>query len=536
MQYTKIIVPSGQPRSLYQALADARPAIDDWLTRETWGIQSVFQFHGAIDLADPNDHWSDLDMPGGFSCSDQVNDGRDALAVGGFPRLLDVLAATDHVMAWADEGHLWEGLRPLDLSSSALDLVGYFGSQNMQDRCSEVPNYYQGPDGQDQGTNLDQTLRSPYPHRSLYLHFGNCGEAQDVLGAATRTALMPSSDVNSFVDDHVWNLTQVDGRWLTWTINSSDDITGVGGNVLWKEKDWTTVIEFRGDGSIRHRTAMYTKHVTLTVKVTDAAGDPVDGASVLVASPARHDPSKLVVALLEWTDLDGRLSFDLGTAREYYLRVKSPAGLWPGPEDNKVEQVLTKSQCVTPGDAFELDVQLDGPPPAAPWDVTVREDAAPEGLALRVDADVFHHALEGDNTLYERRFNEWYEDGELDLMVLDEENYGLLLAALPFEALARYPAATSVDELVDVDPPAEGQGLYVVASNRDRLGHSAFADIVVSHEGEPAPSSSGSPAMPDATGGCQCGILGRGRTSGGWEAATLALLGLGWRRRRTAAD
>jgi hypothetical protein len=258
----------------------------------------------------------------------------------------------------------------------------------------------------------------------------------------------------------------------------------------------------------------------------------VDGAAVLVASEGRQDPANLYVALLEWTDLNGELSIDLGTARNYYVRVKSPAGLWPGPEDNKVDQVLTASQCVTPGEAFELDVQLDGPSPVIPWDVDVKEQSEPEGLALRIEANTYQHALEGDNTLYERRFTELYEGGDLELLLVDEENYGLLVAALPFEALGHWPEVEALDALVAVDPPAEGQALYVVASNRARFGHSYFANIAVSHQGETTPPAAGAPASPDASGGCQCGVPNTEGRPG--AAALLMMLGacLCLRRRR----
>jgi hypothetical protein len=524
-QYTKVIVPSGQPRELYQALADSREQIDEWLVRDVYGLKTVFQFHGAVDLDQPGDVWFDLDIPGGFSCTDQAADQPDDLVLGGYPWLLDVLATTDHVVQWSDDKQSWSGLWPMDPEESAVQLLGFFSSQHIQDRCSEIPDYYQGPDNVDFGGGLDQVLRSPYPQRTLYLHFGNCGESQDILGAATRSALLPDSSVGSFVDDHVWNLTYMNGEWITFTIFRSDGGTSFGGNTYWSEDSWASVLEWRGDGKFSNRTALYTPVVTLEVVVTDMHGRPVDGASVVVASDAAGtDPDTLVYAMQAWTDLEGLTSIELGAGRNYYLGVASPAGFWPGPEENIVTQVLTAQECAEPGQVFPIDVELDGQGPLPPWEVEVVPPAAGDTVPLTISSAVTEHSLEAWNKLYDLNFSEFGDGGQVDLVLVDEANLALLEAGAPFEALGSWPAASGVEEIVDVDRPAAGASLYLVASNATRYGHSAFAEIEV--ELPPAEQQA-----PPADGGsdesCGCYAVGA-RASGSsavlWLASTLLIL------------
>lgn len=476
-QYTKIIVPSGQPRELYQALADAREAIDEWLIREIYGLQSVFQFHGAVDPSQPGDVWFDLNLPGGFTCTDQATDAIDDLDLGGFPWLLDVLAQTDHVVQWQLGKQSWGGALPWEPEGPAVRALGYFGTQHIQDRCAEIPPYYQGPDNQDFGGNLDQVLRSPYPQRTLYLHFGNCGESQDILGASTRAALLPNSSVGSFVDDHVWNLTYIDGQWTTFTIFRSDGGTSFGPTTYWGEDSWASVLEWRGDGMFGNRTAMYTPVVTLDVTVTDSRGRPVDGASVVVASDAHNtDPDTLIYAAQAWTDKEGKVSIDLGAGRNYYAALSSPAGLWPGPDPGQVTQVLEKEQDQPPGEVYPIDVQLEDDVPG-PWEVEPAQPVDGETVPVRVRLDAYQSALEASNTIYNLTFREFDEQGTAELVLVDAANFQLLEGGQPFEALARFEAADLVDETIDVPRPVDGGSLYLVASNAARYGHALFAEV-----------------------------------------------------------
>jgi hypothetical protein len=507
-QYVKVIVPSGQPRELYQALADAREAIDEWLVRDIYGLQTVFQFHGAVDLDQPGDVWFDLDIPGGFTCTDQVADAIDDVALGGFPWLLEVLSQTDHVVQWQDAKQSWGGVLPWEPEGPAVRALGYFGTQHIQDRCSEIPPYYQGPDNTDIGGNLDQVLRSPFAQRTLYLHFGNCGEAQDILGAATRAALLPNSSVGSFVDDHVWNLTYVGDQWTTFTMFRSDGGTSFGPTTYWGEDSWASVLEWRGDGMFSNRTALYTPVVTLELTVTDAHGRPVDGASVVVASDDHNtDPDVLVYAVQAWTDLAGKVSIDLGAGRNYYAGVASTAGFWPGPDSSHVTQVLEKEQDQPPGEIYPIEVQLEGEVDG-PWTAEPASPASDETVPVTVELDAYLLTLEGRNAIYNLRFREVVEGAKADLFVVDEQNFQLLESGEPFEALAIYEAADLVDETIDVPKQADGGSLYVVASNADRYGHALYAEVHAE-----TPLAEEPPTEPSAGDDESCGCSAVGRNA-----------------------
>jgi len=507
-QYTKIIVPSGQPRALYQALADAREAIDAWLVRDIYGLQTVFEFHGAVDLDHPEDTWADLDLPGGFGCTDQAAEEIDDVEIGGFPWLLDVLAGVDHVVQWQDAKQSWGGAAPWDPQGPAVQGLGYFGTQHIQDRCSEIPPYYQGPDNVDYGGGLDQALRSPFAARTLYLHFGNCGEAQDILGAASRSALLPDSSVGSFVDDHVWNLTYVDGEWTTFTIFRSDGGTSFGPTTYWGEDSWASVLEWRGDGMFSNRTALYSPIVTLELTVTDAQGRPVDGAAVVVASDDHNtNPDVLVYAAQAWTDAEGQVSIDLGAGRNYYAGVSSPAGYWPSGSPGYVTQVLEKEQDQPPGEVFPVEVELDGEA-RSPWEYEPAQPTGGETVEVSVALDAYLHALEGTNTIYNLRFREYEEGGEAELVLVDATNYELLEAGEPFEALASFAAAEVLDETVTVDRPADGGSLYLVAANPALYGHALYAEV-----GAETPLVETPPEGPGGGGDDSCGCSAVGAST-----------------------
>ncbi|MBN1334545.1 MAG: hypothetical protein JXB39_01135 [Deltaproteobacteria bacterium] len=508
--YRKIIVPSAQPRALYEALASARAEIDAWCVRDPYAEESVWEFHGAIDPEHPEDTWCDLDVPGGFSCA-LTEQGIDDLAVEGYPEFLDVVPLADHVLQWSDEQQTWHGWRPLDPTSSAVDLIGYWATQNHQDRCSELPGYYRGPDGDDVGSNLDQTLRSPYPQRTLYLHFGNCGESQDLLGAALRAGLIPNSDVGTFIDDHVWNLAYIDGEWLTCEIRNSDGHTIIGGRYQCGRK--STVLEFRGDGRITDRTAFYSDNDTATLEfdVTDALGRPVDGAEVVLATWGRYSPDTLLVGFLGWTDLDGHLSADVQIGHDWYGMVVAPAGVWPGPDAQTVALVVSDDQCDQDGEVFTEDVELDDTIPVEPWAFEVR--AGEGGIPVRVSLACFLHALEADNWIYGRRFTEFYDGGEVDVVLLDEENYALLTEGHPFVALEQWAGVETLEETLSLAP---GYGaVHLVVSNLGRYAHSAFVDLDLTAD-LPEPE----------TGGCGCGAAGSGRAGAAWIGLAALVLAL----------
>jgi len=195
--YTKIIVPSDQPRGLYEAVADRRQDLESWIK-----TGRVFELHAATLLAED---WSGLEMPGGFTVESQ--DGAwatDQVEIGGWPHLGEVIPAAD--ITWDSQVHeSISGDRFFDGEAFALDKLGWFTSQNLFDNVEEH--------GKKHPIMIPE--RATQAVRVLYNHYGNCGEIQDVITAAARTSLVPMMNVSNPNEDHVWNefYSPLDGQW-----------------------------------------------------------------------------------------------------------------------------------------------------------------------------------------------------------------------------------------------------------------------------------------------------------------------------------
>jgi len=488
--YHKVIVPSAQPRVLYERLAAEDAAFRAWLLpeggAEDIGYERVLEIHGAIDLDHPEDDWCGIVLPGGFTCAHQTDTAIDSISLGGYPKLLDAL--DDATILWDRVGEGFSGNLPLEPDAHALRAIGFFGTQNMVDRCAEIPSYYGGPDGECptcNGQTLSQTLRSRYPQRTLYLHFGNCGEMQQVLGAASRAALVPVAHVDSYGQDHVWDEFYLDDRWWHYEIGRSDGGTSIDTR---HDQAWGSVVRWRGDGWTENTTPLYSAETfTIEFTVTDSAGNPVDGATVVLAT----DYNKVVGGTVPivwsnfvWTDREGRASIELGTGYNVYYRVESSIGMFPG------EEGVEKAACIDGYDprgrpcpenssvadaVYSFDVTLPGTLPSP--SVTVLEPGGERLLGL--DVEVGPDVLIGSNPMASQRFFHTRGQGVLDVYVVDSENLELVRAGSAFEALGSWPEVTEVLDDVSVDLDED---LYIVLSSTSTADTGAQATLTVTHD------------------------------------------------------
>jgi len=474
--YTKMIVPSDQPLALYEAMAARKDDIEEWIK-----TGRVFELHGATSAMDD---WSGIDMPGGFTI--EPLDGSwasDAVEIGGWPHLAEVIPATD--LLW--DGQVYGGLsgdRFHDPDTFALDKTGWFTSQNLFDNIAE----YSGKHP------FMFTERSLQAVRILYNHFGNCGELQDVVTAAARTALIPMMNVSNSNEDHVWNefYSPLDGEWRTFQVSWSDGVTiidhqkGAAEKLTGGGKDISMVQAHRGDGYMINRTSKYSDTWLLTLDVTDSAGRPVDGAMVFVASetyyPDESGQYPLSIGYYGHTDLDGRFSAELGDAQNFYVRVISPLGTYPV-EDNKVVQVASVEEAVAGKEidlsaalAEEADTTVPGLPAQAPAVLQDRE-------WLEVELASNGKYLRGTNPMSGDTFNEPLGDGTFDVYVLDEEGLAAWKAGDPVEALWGASGIGADAARLCGPSPAQGKA-YVVVAAPEHLGTgTAFNGTLTLHSG-----------------------------------------------------
>ena len=452
--YGKILVVEDAPLAVFEALSARTEDVQAWVQ-----AGGMLQIHGAT-AAD----WSDLDLPAGVVRVDDV--AIDEVVLGGWPGWSDVLAGAAYV--WDGTEQSLSGERFLAPDAGVLDRVGYWVSQNLADNVEE------------RGTKMGfPPERAQHAERILVNHYGNCGELQDALTTGARTALIPIRNASNSNEDHVWNQFWHGGVWHTVQVSWSDGGTDIGrrgvcGERLFNEndqgKDISFVSAYRGDGRLLNVTPDYTQTRVLDLTVTDAAGQPVDGAFVLLASETFYDDS-LMVGHWDWTDGDGRLSVEVGDRQNIYVRVESPLGSFP-PEDGRVTQVIADSEG-GPGDVFPLEHAFDGalPEPVLPGPVQ-SADVGPDAVQLALTV-----AVEGEyacrQSLCEAR-----QGGKAVVALLDEAGWNALqggaeqVPALQVEPVSATPGVPA--ELAAALPEAPW---YVVVSAPGRYAFAPFVTL-----------------------------------------------------------
>jgi len=540
----KVVVPSDQPRQLYQRLSDGRDVVNGWVGRAAGGDDMIFEFHGAIDPAHAADDWTDLEMPGqvrGYALTDTTDD----VVVVGYPRPMEVLAGT--TSAW--DGEAYPGLsgdRPLDPATFALDKVGWVVSQNLDDNVSEVPDDFRGPDGECAGFCL---LRTEEAERVIYSHYGNCGENAHLWVAVGRMGLLPVVEVGTLAEDHVWSEILLDDRWLPCQTDWSDNATRVDnpGNASDRDlgggKDISVVSGWRGDGFVVNTTALYSNTVTFSVTVTDSVGQPADGARILVANEHYYDAAALTVATVEFADVTGHAEFEAGDLQNYYFQVSHPtAGVWPDADH------VTWVACATPtaqnpgGQVCDTDmpttdtsnvvipieIHLDGSP-IATLDASVL-DASDVPLSnhrlsfsFGLSAEVVYGTAFVSSPTTHTRWNDLYESG-LDLYLVDQQNVERYVAGQPFSVWRSWSDIQGVAG--DLGLPETDSDYFLMVSNVRKGSTVYHYDLTLTYT-PPTDATDLPPDNPKKGCGCQTG----GENLPVWPLLLLTALGLAIRRR-----
>ena len=336
--YQKLVVPNGQSSAVFAKLTEQREAIETWVK-----AGNMLQMHLAT-LS------TDAILPGGVVARAASTFNSDAMVLRGHPVLRDVIMQATSV--YDGESRELSGDRPVGEDTSVVSLLGWWVSQNMFDWI-----------GERQAVDPRNVERSVYPVRIARNHYGNCGELQDMLGSASRTALLPSVNVSNSAEDHVWNEFFSGNAWhphqVTWSDGPTvidkpsvamDTLNGGG-------KEITAVNAWRPDGATFNHTGLYTDTITITVTLTDAGGLPVPGGRVYIATENYYDHSQLTITTAAYTDGDGVAVFTLGDNRNYYIQVHSDLlGTLPAPQ--QVGLAVSEEQAVA-GSTFTLEKSFD---------------------------------------------------------------------------------------------------------------------------------------------------------------------------------
>lgn len=493
--FIKIIIPSGQPRSFYERLAENDSLWRVWMGTREISSNRVIEFHGALDPANPEDNWFGIRMPWGFDC---VLSETNEPCITGYPGLKNLLSGTDYL--WDSQPLNIPGDQALSRKASALEAIGYFVTQNLPDRCAEIPFYYRGADFdtvfEGDGAEYVQSLRSPHPHRSLYLHYGNCGEVMNLLSASCRTGLVPVRNMIAHPVDHVWNQIYLEGKWRTYTAVRSDRGIRFDDGV-YENKNHYSVMGCRPDGYVNNCIGDYFDSTFIAeVRVSDSAGRPVDGATVTIMTQWYHgDPPPKIHAGIGWTDLTGVARVETGTRRDYFVQVFTPLADWPelvvdtserARNDTipRTDPVLERRRGMRPepiplvcadvdtipGDTVRYNVTLPIAVLRDQPDVDSNAVFAP-GQAPRFFLQTPERVLHGYSSYLGCNFTRAEPQGSVDLFVMDSANYERFAAGEPFTAAYVFDDTDSLDFSLPSSKPSSDNKWFVVVSNRHRMAY-----------------------------------------------------------------
>ena len=228
------------------------------------------------------------------------DEGHDYTAGGSYPLLKDVLANVE--VYWDGKKHVWPGGREYSDTMSLVNALGWWASE-------VVPNPATGN-------------RPIQPNVIAYEHNGNCGELQDLLWAAGRTALIPILGTMLISEDHVWNAVYwpLDSTWHEYQVDlghGSTHVADSGTSYDSPRRQNSCLWNWRGDGYQWSFIEYYSPYCSLTVCVFDKNGVPYPEHNIKISSDAIW--GGIAKGFAGITDRNGMYTTTLGDLQNYYV-------------------------------------------------------------------------------------------------------------------------------------------------------------------------------------------------------------------------
>ncbi len=382
---------------------------------------------------------------------------------GHFPVLGDVLGQPQVFWDYTG-GDLPKG-RPFEEDDVALDVVGNWVSKILPEKA--------------------KGNRPVQPNQIAYEHDGNCGEIQDLLGAAARTGLIPTVLIADHCEDHVWNefyATTEDADWHPYQVSWDGGPTHIDNPRIAMDsdcgggKDISVVWAWRPDGYIYSAVERYSDVSTLVVHVKDGLGLPVDGARVLLASEAWQS-EQLVIGSWCYTGSNGDCRFDVGDNQNYYYQVASELGNYPA-DSNQVARAIEDAEA---GKLYETSVTLSG---RLNWHKSNAVEVTGDALELR-----FSFTVPSEITYWPSLIGEkptaavWSDPGSVDVYLVPAEDYESYEAGEQFDTAVAEKKAASGEMAVGL--PDADEDWYLIFTNENRLGVAEILDASIELHGDP---------------------------------------------------
>ncbi len=338
---------------------------------------------------------------------------------------------------------LWDGTKTLDQdNNSAIEIVtNWIDSSLVFDSDDERPHQ---------------------PVRIYRKHKGRCGEHADISAAAARAALIPCTSIFSYSTDHTWNAFW-DNRWVQWEpVNHYID------NPMVYENGWGkvfgVVFEIRSDGYVTSVTDQYSDGTaTINVNVTDANGNPVDGAEVYFYIKD-FDYPVLWSDFYTLTDNAGNCSVIVGDGRDYYLKVRTAIGDYPESSGSYI-QVATPTVA---GETYNEAIQVSGSMPSLNWTVVDTPQASETHYKMVANLNTPEQILFGPvwmDDVDNSKTGKNEDNGWIDIFMTDEANYNHYLNGEAFDAFNVFESTQDLDKTFFI--PTNGNWYWVFSNDRN---------------------------------------------------------------------
>ena len=329
---------------------------------------------------------------------------------------------------------------------------------------------------------LAQGNRPIQPNIIAHEHNGNCGELQDVLTAASRTCLVPCVGATCPCEDHVWS-EFYDQGFYPYQVDRGFGSTHIADTGIAYDEQYggskrvSAIFDWRSDGYWWTVTGKYSNSCSLYVYVYDIMGRPIDGASVTISSDAIY--GGISTATRSYSDPEGMCSFELGDLKNFYARVSTPIGSYPvNPEE--VVQIIENSQSEAiyykffyiadylPSPRFTDTTNLDT---LSLWKFEVTLDS----LQGQASGNCITRYGPGDSIRVYRSFFEIYNNGNIDLLFVDDANLQKYILGEQFKVFDSFAANHGLFTFI-----AQDSTLYhLIISNEDVLYYTPFCNLKV---------------------------------------------------------
>ncbi|MCK4584566.1 T9SS type A sorting domain-containing protein [candidate division WOR-3 bacterium] len=304
--------------------------------------------------------------------------------------------------------------------------------------------------------------RLPQPVYLYHWHTGTCSEHGWFADGAARTVLIPATLSVAYRYNHKWN-EFYERRWIQWeTINGWIDMYpydhwGGGDNI-------PGCFNWRGDGYIWTITERYTPVCTLKVHITDAVGNPVDGARIIIDSSGWPGPWTTA----GWTTSSGDCQFLLGDSVSYFTAtVQSVVG------NISTTPVINNSQ---PNVTYYWNPALSG----TIEQLKVKTDTLPtnplDAYKFEYTIDVENEILYGQNPVDNTVFSDFISPGNVDFFICDSTDFAAYAAGDSFYSFMISEDASALNDSFVLP---EAKDWYLVLSNEDQVVDKVVANVTV---------------------------------------------------------